>query len=48
MKFQDQIFENFQVDLLAIARPLMKIFVQAELIRPLLKILCSDVIQKCQ
>ncbi|VDN03840.1 unnamed protein product [Thelazia callipaeda] len=36
------------VDILTIARPLMKIFVQAELIRPLLKALCSDDILKCQ
>uniref|UniRef100_A0AAF5PKN7 Ras-GAP domain-containing protein n=3 Tax=Wuchereria bancrofti TaxID=6293 RepID=A0AAF5PKN7_WUCBA len=36
------------VDILTIARPLMKIFVQAELIRPLLRILCSDDILKCQ
>ncbi|EJD75727.1 CBR-GAP-1 protein [Loa loa] len=36
------------VDILAIARPLMKIFVQAELIRPLLRVLCSDDILKCQ
>ncbi|OZC10228.1 PH domain protein [Onchocerca flexuosa] len=36
------------VDILTIARPLMKIFVQAELIRPLLRVLCSDNILKCQ
>uniref|UniRef100_A0A0R3S4I5 Ras-GAP domain-containing protein n=1 Tax=Elaeophora elaphi TaxID=1147741 RepID=A0A0R3S4I5_9BILA len=36
------------VDILAIARPLMKIFVQAELIRPLLRVLCADDILKCQ
>ncbi|VDN31865.1 unnamed protein product [Gongylonema pulchrum] len=36
------------VDTARIARPLMKIFVQAELIRPLLRVLCSSDILKCQ
>uniref|UniRef100_F1KVG0 Ras GTPase-activating protein gap-1 n=1 Tax=Ascaris suum TaxID=6253 RepID=F1KVG0_ASCSU len=36
------------IDLVTIARPLMKIFVQANSIRPLLRILCAQDIVKCQ
>ncbi|VDM23572.1 unnamed protein product [Toxocara canis] len=36
------------VDLVTIARPLMKIFVQANSIRPLVRVLCSQDIVKCQ
>jgi hypothetical protein len=38
----------FKVDLETVARPLMKIFVQADLIRPLLRILYTQEVSRCQ